>query len=189
MSLPELLNRTTAPQILRFFDVCFKQGVLDAADFGDDLGVKEFYDKKVEDWSFGVVNGEQDMEWRAFLFTLYWWARKARMATLADKYFFAIRTKTNHAWCVLPYCMRFYLMGIKEWTEYPNPVNLEVFKSAVKLHWSPKAGVKKFTKGDYFTHLHDFEYAFKQIPMEERPISDVAMQGFVMALFDLTRGF
>lgn len=188
MNLLEALNRTTAPQVLRFFDVCFKQGVIDAAELGDDLGVKEFYDKRIADWGFGVVNGEQEMDWRAFLFTLYWWARKNHLTGFADNYLFKIRKKT-YAWCIFPYCMRFYLMGVHEWLEYPNPVNLEVFKGKAKLHWSPKAGVNTFRRGDYFSHMHDFAYAFRQIDEEERPISPVLMDSFVQALYDLTRGF
>ena len=44
-----VLNRTTGPQILRLFDVCFKQGVIDAFNFGNDLDAKEFLEEKQEE--------------------------------------------------------------------------------------------------------------------------------------------
>lgn len=182
------LNRTTGPQILRFFDVCFKQGVLDAYNLGDDLEARSFLESKKEDWSFGVLGQPDDFDWRSFRFTLYWWARRARMKSLAENYIFKIRVK-NYLWCFLAYCMRFYLMGIEEWLAYPNPVNIEVFRSQSKMHWNPSYPVKNFTRGDYISYMHEMEHDFLRLPEGSRQAAASAMASFISAIYDLTRKY
>lgn len=183
-----LLNRTTAPHMVRFFDVCFKQGVEDACANGDELSTKEFLEEKSADWSFGVLGSGQEYDWEAFRYWLYFLARRRGMRTLAETYLFRIRTK-NYIWCALVYCMRFYLMGIREWLRYQNPSAIEYFKTVPKVHWDPNEPIKKFTKPDYFSYLHEFEFAFRNVPKEEQIVSENAMTCFVQALFDLTREY
>ena len=178
------LNRTTAPQILRFFDVCFKRGVIDAMDYGDDLDTREFLQARKNEWSLGIL-GKEDSSWQFFCSNLYWWARNAKLMTLAEKYFFALRKK-DLSWCLLPYCMQFYLLGIEEWLDYPNPANIEIFKSTPKLHWSPKGPIKKFIRPDYFSYLHNFYYQYSQIPEDLQTVSPTMMDSFVSAIYDLS---
>ena len=186
--MSQTLNRTIAPHILRFFDICFKQGVIDAYTLGDDLESKSFLETRKEDWKFGVLGKPEDHDWQMFRFTLYWWARRVNMKSLCENYIFKIR-KIDPVWCFLPYCMRFYLLGIEEWLNYPNPVGIEVFKRSYRAHWDPGSGMKKFTRGDYFSYMHDFAYAYRGIPEEERPASCSSMEAFCQAMFDLPRGF
>lgn len=182
------LNRTVAPQILRFFDTCFKHGVIDAYELGDDIEAKCFLEQRKDDWSFGVLDKPDENDWQMFRFTLYWWARKAGLKNLGENYIFNIRKK-DAVWCFLPYCMRFYLLGIEEWLSYPNPVRIQVFIGEPKVHWDLNVGMKNFTKGDYISYLHDFAYAYRGLPEDNRPVSYTAMEGFCQAMYDLSRGF
>jgi len=186
--MKQLLNRTTAPQVIGFFDACFKQGVIDACELGSDLDAREFLESKKEDWSFGTlgVNGEYD--WQDFRYWAYRIARLHRMKSLADGYLFRIRNK-SYPWCILPYSMRFYLMGIQEWLNYPNPVGIEVFKATLRIHWDPNEKNKKITKPDIISYLHEFEFEYRNIQEEERPVSDSMMSGFVQAVYDLSRKY
>mgnify|MGYP006988898266 CR=1 FL=1 len=184
-----ILNRTTAPQVIRFFDICFKQGVFDAYNLGDDLEAKAFLEERSEDWKFGILGEADDYDWQAFRFTLYWWARKYHMTGLAENYIFKIQTK-NYLWCLLPYCMRFYLMGIDEWECYPNPVNIEVFKGQNKVHWDPSADVNKFTTQDYIYHMQDFAHKYRRLPEDyPYPVSPGVMDEYCKAIYDLTRKY
>lgn len=180
------LNRAIAPHILRFYDTCFKQGVLDACEFGDDIGAKDFLDSRSEDWQFGILGQPEWFDWQMYRFSLYWWARKAGMKSLAENYIFKIR-KIDSVWCFLPYCMRFYLLGIEEWLKYPNQTGIEVFKGTPRVHWDPKVPVKKFTNGDYISYMHDFAYAYRLLPEESRKVSQRTMDSYCLALYDLTR--
>lgn len=186
--MKDILNRTSAPQIIRLYDVCFKQGVIDACEFGDDLGAKEFLDQHKADWTFGILGRPEAFDWQMFRFTLYWWARKSRLTGFAENYIFKIK-KPNYHWCLLPYCMRFYLMGIEEWLNYPVPSRLEIFKNTGRIHWHSIDAMKKFTNGDYITYMHDFAYAYRQQPEENMIASSVAMDNFCLAVYDLTRKY
>lgn len=182
------LNRTSANQILLFFDACFKQGVLDAYDLGSDLEARDFLQEKRADWSFGRLGMRGEFDWQMFRQTLYWWARRSRLQSLAEKYIFKIRTKAI-TWCLFPFCMRFYLNGIEEWIDYPNEARIEIFKSSKRVHWSPNSELSKFTKGDYFSYLHEFAYQFRQIPESEQPVNATLMDSFIQALYDLSSAY
>lgn len=182
-----LLNRTTAAQAIRFFDICFKRGVVDACEFEENIGVKEFLERKSSDWTFGVV-GRDDYDPEMFRATLYWWARKNGLKSLAEKYIFQMNTKSYNT-SFLFYCMRFYLLGIKEWLQYPNPLGIQVFKNTPKVHWVAQDTLKSFCRGDYFSYMHEFSYEYRVADIENRFVSTTAMDSFCMALFDMTKTF
>lgn len=184
-----VLNRTSGPNIVRFFDVCFKQGVIDACETGNDFTCREFIDLHKEDWSFGILGEPNDYDWRVFRFSLYRWARNARMTGFAENFIYKISTKCL-VWCFFVYCMRFYLMGIQEWLDYPNPVGLEIFKNTSMIHWKqmPKH-LAKMTKADIITSMQEIAFEYQRWSEEDKPVSDTLMDSFCVATFDLTRSF
>lgn len=181
------LNSSTGPQVLRFFDVCFKRGVQDAAALEDDYRVRDFVLKHEEDWSFGVLGEPDDFDWKLFRFVLYRWARAARLTQLAERYLFMIRA-VNPYWAILPFCMRFYLMGVKEWLAYPNPMGLDVFRNTPKIHWAPQQGVsKKFTRPDYIAYMQEFSLIHRRLPEDRRLMNARTMDDYCMAIYDVSR--
>lgn len=181
------LNRTTAPQMLRFFDVCFKRGVTDACSLGDDYAVREFIDLHKTDWTFGVLGEPNDFDWQMFRFSMYRWARENRLTSFAENYIYKIRTK-GYLWTLLPLCMRFYLMGMEEWLEYPNPAAVEVFKGANMVHWAPRPfGQKKITRPDWFVYIQEFAVEHRRLPEEYQVMSPLMMEDFSRAVYDLSR--
>ncbi len=188
------LNRTSAPQIVRFFDVCFKQGVIDACNFSDNYGAKEFLDKHKAAWDFGVLGEPDDFDWEMWRFTLYRWARRNHLTMFAQNYIYVISRK-NHLWYLLPFCMRFYLLGIQEWLEYPQPLAIESFKQEKKIHWAPQPNrsLRKISKSDFISYMQEFTYEYKRSinPEDEstRVMSPVTMDGYCQAIHDLTRPY
>ena len=183
-----MLNRTTGPQVLRLFDICFKMGVIDACGINDNEEVRRFSSSMSDSWLFGVVGDSKPTDWRDYRFTLYKWCRGAGLTTFAENYIMMIR-KENVYWCLLPYCMRFYILGVNEWLEYPNPAGIGIFKSSPKSHWDKNNKVSKFTKMDYISHMHDFAREYREIPEDLRPVSDASMDSFCSAIYDLTRKY
>lgn len=186
--MSDLLTRETAPQAIRFMYLCFQRGVLDAHAFGSDLDAEEFYKDRMADWGFGTLAHPGEFDWKAFRSQLYWWAREHRMKTLPEKYIFRIRNK-NYTWCLLPYCMRFYLMGIREWLDYPNPGRIEFFKQSGKDHWNPNAPIKSMTRTDIISYLHTFEFEFRRADTGVLGVSEASMSSFISALYDLSRKY
>lgn len=188
----QLLNRTSAPTVVRFFDVCFKQGVIDACVFADDYGAQEFLKQHREKWDFGILGEPDDYDWEMWRFTLYRWARKHRYMKFSSDFIYRIVNKT-YLWYFLPYCMQFYLMGIEEWLEYPNPVKMEIFKGENRIHWKPvERHLRKITTDDTISYMQEFCYNFRRSPLsegEDRVMNPNAMDAFCQAIHDLTRKY
>ncbi len=182
------LNRTSAPHVLRLFDACFKQGVLDACKLGDDITAREFISSHKDSFTFGLLGDELEYDWQMFRFVLYRWARMYKLKALAENYILFIRSK-NYLWALLPYCMQFYLMGIEEWIAYPNPSRIGLFKANIKVHWDVNYPVRKFTLPDYLSYMHEICFAYQRLPDEEKQVSMSVMDGYCIALYNLTRKY
>lgn len=155
------LNRTSAPNVVRLFDYSFKQGVIDAASFEDDYTAKEWMEERLEKGDYGLLpEHEVPYDWKRWRFTLYRWCREARMSPLAENYIDKIRHyQKDFLFAILPLSMRFYLMGVSEWLEYPNPVGLALFKQSPKVHWKPvPSHLKKITNNDFISQVQEFVY-------------------------------
>lgn len=187
MSMRNPLNSSTGPQVLRFFDVCFKRGVADAMTLGDDSAANEFVIERKEDWKFGVLGEPDDFDWKMFRFRLYQWARESHLSGLAENYLFNLRA-INPYWVLLIYCMRFYLMGVSEWLEYPNPQGMAIFKNTPRAHWAPqKKGLMNFKKADYFAYMQEFAIDYRRSSLENRLVSTKALEAYCMALYSVNR--
>lgn len=184
----QILNRKSAPQVVRLFDCCFKKGVNDAYEFSDDMGVKEFIDTHKNAWTFGILGEPDDYDWQLFRVHMYQLARANHLGKFAENYIFRIRRK-DPIWCLLPYCMRFYIMGMEEWLAYPNQLKLSLFNSNSRIHWDPNLPVKSFTTLDFISYMHNIAHEFRRLPQEERPISADTMDGYCAAIYSLTRKY
>ena len=179
------LNRTNGVAIVRLFDVCFKQGVVDSSEIEDDYAVRDFISKHKFKFTFGTIQEPDGVDWRSFRFIVYRWARENGLTNLAENYIIMIR-KTNYLWCLLPYCMWFYLMGAKEWLAYPVQPKLSIFKMHRRIHWDPNSPVKKFTRMDYVSYMHEACFFYKKLDEENMLASVTAMESYCQAIFDLT---
>lgn len=182
------LNRATAPMIVRLFDLCFRHGVFDACACEDDFLVREFINKHEFAGTFGIVGDTLDYDWQMFRFMLYRWARENHLKRLAEEYIIMVR-KMDFLWAILPYCMWFYLLGMKEWLEYPNPSHLGLFRTRAKMHWSPKSPTKFFSMNDYVSYMHEAAYDYRRIPEEQQLISHNLIDSFCLAIYDMCRKY
>lgn len=175
--------------MLGFFDVMFKKGVEDAASCGDAFEVRAFHDDRTEDWRFGSLDVEGEMTWHDYQFLVYRAARMTGYKTLAEEFISAI-WKMNYNWCFLPYCMRFYLLGIGEWLAYPNPSGLAYFKTWSGVHWDPNTKMpRKFTRMDYISYMHGFAFEYRRLPEAERYVTPKVMDNFTRAIYDVTKKY
>jgi len=164
------LNRTTAPQVVRLFDVCFKKGVLDCYELSDDYEARDFLLKHKSDGTYGLVYDDFNFDWRRWRFTLERWCREYRVGSIGDTYLASMHvTRYLHSYlfAVIPMTMRFYLMGVEEWLEYPNPSNIELFKHTKRIHWKPvQAHLKSIRNSDFLSYLQEFIYEKQRMNLE-----------------------
>lgn len=182
------LNRKTAPAIIRFYDVCFKQGVLDAAAARDDYSVREFVLEHKPLFKFGTISEPTGHDWRSYRFVLYRWARENGMTPLAENFIIAIR-KQNYVWSFLPYCLWFYIMGIEEWLEYPNAMAVGVFRASPRVHWNPASANHQITKMDFISYMHMAAFAYKAMDVDDKLVSDSSIDGFCSSIYDLSQRY
>lgn len=180
------LNRTTAPQILRLCSLCYKNGVLDAYELGDDYAAREFIDKHKTDWSYGVLGEPDDYDWKMWRFALYKWCRRHALARFADNYLYGIK-KYNYLFCPILLSMRFYLMGIEAWLAYPNPSGIEIFRQDNGAYWGGNGiGTKKMKQRDIIVEIQGLVYQYRRAPEESQTVSAKVLDEFSSAIFDLT---
>lgn len=183
------LNRTSAPQILRLCLLCYKNGILDAYELGDDYAAKEFIDNHKSNWTYGVLGEPDDYDWKMWRFSLYKWCRRHSLSKFADNYLYEIK-RYNYLFCPLIFSMRFYLMGIEAWLSYPNPTGIEIFRQNNAVHWGPPfSGSKKFSRKDLLVEIQGMVYEYRRLPEEKLTVLPRVIDDFSSALFDLTNKY
>lgn len=186
------LNRTTAPQVIRLFDSCFKRGVMDACSQDDDYGVKEWLERHKADGSYGLVYDDEDFDWRRWRFTIERWSREDRLGSVGDTYLNSIyvrRNSHNFLFAVLPMTMRFYMMGVEEWLEYPNPLSVERFKHAKKIHWKQMPShMVNMTTADFLSYLQEFIYERQKMHIKD-DLTELQYDSFSIAMYKYTRKY
>lgn len=170
--------------------MCFKQGVLDAYKMGDDYAVRDFVEKHKANWSYGVLGEPDDYDWKMWRFSLYRWCRRCRLAQFAENYLYEVKS-FNYLYCPIVFSMRFYLMGIEEWLDYPNPVGIERFRQGTMSHWTPNTdhGANKITTREIIVEMQEIAYQYRRRPEDDWEVRGGVMVEFGTAMVDLTSKF
>lgn len=185
-----LLNRASAQNILRLFNLSFRYGVLDAYELGDEYAAKDFLEKHRENWTYGAVGQPDDFDWKHWRF--YMTSKFCMFNGLtgfSERYLYSIKTY-NYLFCPIIMSMRFYLKGVEEWIEYPNPSRIELFKRAGVAHWKPMPNqFKKITKTENFVDIQEIAYEYSRTHGDAQTVTPNVMKEFCSAMFDLTRKY
>lgn len=167
-------------QIAHLFDYCFKRGVIEAYDAEDDAAVMEWYEERKKDGGYGLISDMGlEYDWRRWRFTLLRWCRIAGIRTLGEDFIDGLKRDGNILSAVFPFCMRFYLLGVKEWLDYPNQINIEYFRHNPRIHWTDNG--EKFYNNDYIVYLHEFTYEAIDSGMDPARIK--RLDGFAQAMW------
>lgn len=148
-------------QIIRLFDYCFKQGVLDASEVDDEFVTNDWLDARRENHDFGLLTDpDGKYDWQRWRFTLLRWCRLAGLRKLGEEFIDGIRNKRVFTYVIFPMSMRFYLLGVQEWLWYPNHANIEYFKHNGKIHWKDFEGspYQKISTHDWIVYMQQFTY-------------------------------
>ena len=179
------MNRTTGPQCIRLLDICFRQGVFDACELDDNVYAKEFLDTMLETGGYGLLlEPTSNYDARRWQLALYRMCRFENLRSLVEGYIDRVHMyKNTYLWALIPITMRFYLMGIQEWLEYPNPNALELFRHNRRVHWKKTTShLKAITRQDFITLVQEFVYE-RQDRNFEGDLSAAKYDGFANALW------
>ena len=148
MSTVNVITRDNVKPLLRLFDHYYKKGVKDAIERHDDFYCRDFVEQMRSSKRFGFLDTPYVMTWKDWRFYAYPECRKKKLtkaAIVLDR----IKTYTGHIAAILPMLMEYYLMGIKDWCEYPNSGKFVIFESTNYAKWSDKI------KGRGFNAFYD----------------------------------
>lgn len=186
------LNRATAPQVLRLFDLCFRQGVFDAYDQDDDYAVREFLEKHKENGGYGLVYDDDNFDWRRWRYTIARWCRENRLGSVGNVYLDSPELWKGYKtflFAVIPISMRFYLMGVEEWLENPNPGRIPEFKMFKKTHFkNVPSHLKEMSTQDFISYIQEFVYERQRLHIKN-DLTDRQYDSFAQAMWTLTKKY
>lgn len=189
----KIKDRSSARQIVRLLDYCFKMGVAEACYLEDDYAVRDWYEEHILYWSFGsLIEPEIPYDWSRWRYTLFRWSRLISLRLLGETYIDMIRKSDGgFHYVLLPISMRFYLMGVAEWLVYPNRQKLEAFLQVPYIHWKPMkpSHLQTIRVDDIISYIQEFIYELEKKPEEaQKRICKVSYaNSFVQYLWQYTR--
>jgi len=158
----------------------------------DDYAVQEFYDARMADGGYGqLLDDNDDFDWRRWQHALYRICRLNRVGNSTANYIDSIhRYQRTFVFALLPMTMRFYLEGIKEWLDYPNPSAIQMFKQNRRQHWTPNlpSHIRSIRTPDYIFMLQSFVYERQNMHLE-KDLSATHYDHFANAMWRLTQRF
>lgn len=162
-----MINRQTAKMILKLLDYCFKKGVEDAFDADNEHWCNEFIERRYAKRDFSLLDVTDSYDWKEWRMILGRWCRYNRNLKLCPDYLDRVYSQ-NFYWSIFPIAMDFYILGIQEWLEYPNPYKLELFKVTSNIHWKPmpRKTLEKMSTDDKVSYIQQFAYERERIDPE-----------------------
>lgn len=208
------INYYSARALMRLFDACYKMGVEDAIEVGDEAQCMEFCAKMYAPMKFGRITKDFTYTWREWKFRLSQMLHEGTMyARKGLEFFNCVGSYGNYLSCVFPIAMDFYMRGIKDYCKHPNPSKWVMFNSKGFMLWKDKP-IKRPME-DFVRMCTEFCYDRMHLDMEwvevykaekaklrgtagrkpkdlnvenlAKPLSRVAYENFNKMIWDFTR--
>lgn len=161
------INKYSTRALLRLFDTCYKTGVKDAIDIGNEMQCLEFCEKMYATEKFGRIIYDYEYTWKEWKYRLsqMLFDDIANFRT-CTKYLECITHYGSYIACALPIAMDFYMKGIKDYCQYPNSCNLVRFNEEHNLLWGKT--IKRVSYNDVIRTLTGF--CFDRARLDEESI-------------------
>jgi hypothetical protein len=162
-------------------------------ELGDDYAAMDFLERHKADGGYGLVYDDEKFDWRRWRFVLERWCREFRLGSVGETYIDSMYVRTlsrrNFLFAIIPISMRFYLMGVEEWLDYPNPAGAEIFRNTRKIHWKPvPKHMRIMTTPDIRSYVQEFIYERQKMAIEG-DLSDTQYDDFSRALWKMTQKY
>lgn len=113
--------------LLQLMHRCYKQGVSDAADLHDTNRCRDFVEVMKNGHRFGLVDKNYFIDWIEWRSIVNLWSNKIGFRVMANRYLADIETYHHYDSVPLRLCMDWYVIGVEDYTKFPETVGLEVF--------------------------------------------------------------
>lgn len=132
-----LINKSNLKRVLILLDRFYKMGVIDAMEKTDQWQARDFVSRMRESGTYGTIDRDYSMGWKQWLVFLKcectiqkMWTQRALLQT--------ITSNSGYMFTIVPMTMAFYLKGIEDYWDNPNPVNKTFFLSKDFSLWGEK---------------------------------------------------
>lgn len=128
--------------LTHLFHRVYKQGILDAIDQNDLFKCKEFVSEMRQTCTFGFLDTPK-MDWREWRFHLIRLGMDTPYGPSCTQYLSLALNYTGYPAVVFPIAMDFYLEGVKDFCQYPNPAILQDFLKRKFPKWGKPRRLKR----------------------------------------------
>lgn len=139
MAQQPIITRTIALNIISLVDYCYRKGVEDAYDIGDEGLAREFLDKVSEIGVYGFLNEEgYTMGWKEWSLRLMSQSRMTRWNSPMTRYFTLVgnRVNQNYLGTFIPVSEAFYAKGVRDYTNNPYGCDFQLFQEKERVYWT-----------------------------------------------------
>ena len=137
MAVTNLINKSNLKWVLILFDHFYKMGVIDAMEKTDQWQARDFVTRMRESKTYGTIDKDYSLGWKQWLALVRYECSLKNWNKLRDL-LFCITSNRGYIATILPLTMAYYLKGIEDYWDNPNPINKTLFLSRNFNLWSQK---------------------------------------------------
>lgn len=132
-----LINKSNLRRVLILFDYFYKMGVIDAMSKTDQWQARDFVSRMRESKAYGTIDRDYSMGWKQWLTLVRYECTLKKWNSLRDL-LMCITSSKGYVATILPLTMAYYLKGIEDYWDHPNPVNKTIFLSKAFNLWGER---------------------------------------------------
>lgn len=137
MGVGNIINKSNLKWVLILFDHFYRMGVIDAMDKTDQWQARDFISRMRESGTYGTIDRDYSMGWKQWLALVRYECSLQNWRTTRE-ILGCITSSRGYVATILPMTMAYYLKGIEDYWNNPNPVNKTLFLSKNFNLWAEK---------------------------------------------------
>lgn len=132
-----LINKRNLRKVFILFDHFYKMGVIDAMEKTDQWQARDFISRMRESGLYGTIEKDYSMGWKQWLALVRYECSLKNWLSVRDL-LACITSSRGYVATILPLTMAYYLKGVEDYWNNPNPVNKTLFLSKDFNVWGEK---------------------------------------------------
>ena len=140
-----IINKSNLRWVLILFDHFYRMGVIDAMEKTDRWQARDFVSRMRESGTYGTIDRDYSMGWKQWL-ALVRYECSLQNWKATRKILGCITSSRGYVATILPMTMAYYLKGVEDYWNNPNPVNKTLFLSKNFNLWDDKIKSRKISR-------------------------------------------
>lgn len=136
-----IITTQVARSIISLVDYCYRLGVFDAYEVGDEGLAREYLGEVSKVGVYGFLNDDfQAIDWEEWMLRLLAGARNTSWRSVMASLYSMVGKRPNNSYigAFVPISQMFYAKGVRDYSNYSNSCNIEVFRGRTKTQWTAR---------------------------------------------------